>query len=164
MEKLVGIVGAGTMGSGIAIASIRAGVRTLLWDTNAEQLEVDVDGLEPRHVRRTAHEVRRAVGGGVRPEQHAVRADLVEKPLHLARTAPRRLQVQIRQLLRMPARPAPPLQRPEIGVVKDEADARKPLGQPADQVRVRRARGSDSDVRPALRPFILRCDALSIGD
>src|SRR4051794_11586927 len=40
MEKLVGIVGAGTMGSGIAIASIRAGVRTLLWDTNAEQLEV----------------------------------------------------------------------------------------------------------------------------
>ena len=37
--KIVGIAGAGTMGAGIAIVAARAGFRTLLYDTNAEQLE-----------------------------------------------------------------------------------------------------------------------------
>ncbi|MSQ18013.1 MAG: 3-hydroxyacyl-CoA dehydrogenase family protein [Betaproteobacteria bacterium] len=37
--KTVGIAGAGTMGAGIAIVTARAGFRTLLYDTNARQLE-----------------------------------------------------------------------------------------------------------------------------
>jgi 3-hydroxybutyryl-CoA dehydrogenase len=37
--KTVGIAGAGTMGAGIAIVAARAGFRTLLYDTNAKQLE-----------------------------------------------------------------------------------------------------------------------------
>ncbi len=113
-----------------------------------ERLIVVLDEFD---VRRTAHEVSRAVGGGVRPEEHAIRADLVEKPFHLARTAPRRLEVQVGQLLRVPACPAPPLERPEIGVVQDEADTRKPLGEPADQVRVRRSwTAVDRDRHPRL--------------
>jgi 3-hydroxybutyryl-CoA dehydrogenase len=93
---VIGVVGAGTMGAGIAQLACRAGARTLLHDPDPEALERGIAGIE-RHLERGVERgrINRQDADAARERLHAARAleDLAESEL-VIEAAPERLEIK----------------------------------------------------------------------
>jgi 3-hydroxybutyryl-CoA dehydrogenase len=85
--SVIGVAGAGTMGSGIAQLACQAGARTLLHDPDPEALERGIRRIND-HLRRSAER------GRLSPEQAERAAELLEPAPELAEFAPCELVIE----------------------------------------------------------------------